>query len=126
MKELFNVGSLLEAKNNSKPLKKYRKLINLVHFNPKSSSLFLSFLDLSLFLVLDIKTSSISWVLPAITNELPLACVSDLDKLVVAYDSNRIAVFDLNNKRLHDWTKQNLERFPNNFLSRFNRIVGIV
>ena len=100
--------------------------MNLVSLNPKSKSLFVSFLDLSLFVAIDLKTSSISWVLPVISNELPLACVSDLDKLVVAYDSNRVAVFDLNNKRLHDWTKQNLEKFPSNYLTRFNRIVGIV
>ena len=65
------------------------------------------------------------WVLPAIPNELPLACTSDQDKLVVAYDTNKIAVFNLIGKKLYDWTKENLEKFPGNYLNRFNRIIGI-
>ena len=57
---------------------------------------------------------------------LPLAMNSDEDKLVVAYDSNKMAVFDLLNKCLHEWTVSNIDRLPSNFLSRYNRIVGVV
>jgi transketolase len=62
-----------------------------------------------------------------LTNEfgLPLAIHSDMDKLIMAYDSNKIAVFDTINKRLHPWTLQNMDKMPENFLRRYNRIVGI-
>ena len=56
----------------------------------------------------------------------PICVTSDLEKLLVAYDSNKVAVFDLLNYRLHEWTKQNLDRMPANFLNRYNRMVGCV
>lgn len=43
---------------------------------------------------------------------LPLAVHSDMDKLVIAYDSNKLAVFDTINKRLHPWTLKNMEKMP--------------
>ena len=49
-----------------------------------------------------------------------------MDKLVVAYDSNKIAVFDLLNKQLHPWTVKNIKKFPRNFLNRYNRFVGAI
>lgn len=34
--------------------------------------------------------------------------------------------FDLLNKQIHDWSKANMDKFPANFLNRYNRIVGIL
>lgn len=49
-----------------------------------------------------------------------------MEKMVVAYDvNNYIQVFDLNNNCLHPWSRVNGKFFPNNFMTRFNRIVGI-
>lgn len=56
---------------------------------------------------------------------IPLAITSDHEKIIVVYDSNRIAVFDTLNKRLHDWTKRHLERLPKNWLDRYNRLIGV-
>ena len=67
------------------------------------------------------------WNLPCLqTCGTPLAMTSAEDKLVVAYDSNKLAVFDLLNQCLHPWTVQNLEHLPRNFLNRYNRIVGVI
>jgi len=54
----------------------------------------------------------------------PLSLHADQDKLVVCYDTNQVTVFDLINKRVHDWSKRNAT-LPANFLNRFNRIVGV-
>ena len=35
---------------------------------------------------------------------VPIAMHSDTEKLIVAYDFNRIGVFDLSNKQIHPWT----------------------
>ena len=55
--------------------------------------------------------------------ELPLCLQADQDKLVACYDSNKVVIYDLLNHRLHDWSKRN--KFPQNYLNRYNRIVGI-
>jgi len=60
--------------------------------------LIISFLKLSLFVAIDIKSKTMYWSLPSIEKAVPLCCHSDLEKLVVAYDSNKIVVFDLLNK----------------------------
>lgn len=65
------------------------------------------------------------WNLPKLDKDIPLCAHSDQDKLIVCYDSNKIAVFDLLNFRMHEWSRRNLDKFPQNFLNRFNRIVGI-
>ena len=66
------------------------------------------------------------WKLPQMQEcGRPLAISADEEKIVVAYDDNRIAAFDLLNKCLHPWTTKNLSKLPQNFLNRYNRIVGI-
>ena len=41
----------------------------------------------------------IEWILPILAGTgVPLAMTSDMDKLIVAYDSNKVGVFDLVNK----------------------------
>ena len=49
---------------------------------------------------------------------------SDIDKLLVVYDSNKLVLFDLLNQSLHEWTRQNLSKLPTNFLTRYNRMIG--
>jgi len=44
--------------------------------------------------------------------------------MVVAFDSNKIMVYDINNKCLHPWTRENDNLFPQNFLKRYNRLIG--
>jgi hypothetical protein len=68
----------------------------------------------------------VTWVLPTLKDSLPLCAHSDQDKLIIAYDTNKILVLDLLNKRIHDWSRKNpADKFPMNFLNRYNRIVGI-
>jgi hypothetical protein len=56
----------------------------------------------------------------------PLAVTSDMDKLVIAYDSNKILVLDTINRKLHQWSLDNINKLPENYLRRYNRILGIV
>ena len=49
-----------------------------------------------------------------------------MDKIVAAYDTNKVVVFDTINRRMHQWTVDNLNKLPKNFLSRYNRIIGVV
>lgn len=109
----------------SKKVRSYDKVVNFVHFNSKSGHLFVSFLNLSNFIMIDTTHKKLVWNLPSIGKDVPLCAHSDQDKLVVCYDSNQIAVFDLLNHKMHDWSKRNMDKIPKNFLNRFNRIVGI-
>ena len=47
------------------------------------------------------------------------------EKMVIAYDNNKIKVFDIYNKCFHKWTNENDNSFPDNFLSRYNRLIGV-
>lgn len=49
----------------------------------------------------------------------------EAEKMVLAYDNNKIQVLDINNKCLHPWTRQNETLFPANFLNRYNRLIGV-
>jgi hypothetical protein len=69
---------------------------------------------------------NVHWSIPTINNAMPLTAISDSDKLVVAYDNNKIVVFDTQNKEMHSWSKKNIDKFPKNYLNRFNRIIGLV
>ena len=51
--------------------------------------------------------------------------VSDMDKLLVAYETNKIVVFDLLGKQLHGWSREYVDKLPKNFLSRYNRLIGV-
>jgi hypothetical protein len=125
VEEFGNAGMLLEE-HLGKPLRSYDRIINLAHFHPSSQRLFLSFINLQHFIMLDTSSRKLVWALPALGGEIPLCALSDHDKLVVCYDSNHVQVFDLLNKRLHDWSRRNgPERFPQNFLTRYNRMVGL-
>lgn len=54
-----------------------------------------------------------------------LAITADEEKIVTTYDDNKIVVFDLLNKCLHPWTSSHLHQLPQNFLNRYNRVMGI-
>ena len=88
--------------------------------------MFLSFANLSLNLLFSLAPAAktpLAWILPA-SSAAPLCAHADQDTLLVAYDSNHITAFDLLNHRLHDWSRKNTT-FPQNFLTRYNRYVGI-
>ena len=73
------------------------------HYNPISNRLILAFANKSYFSVVDLvaeaSADSLYWRLPALSNlGTPIVFTSDMDKLLVGYDSNHIAVFDLLNK----------------------------
>lgn len=107
-------------------MRSYDKIVGFVHFNPKTGHLFVSLANSGLFVMFDIPTKKIVWNIPKVEKDRPLCAYSDQDKLIVAYDSNKILVFDLLNHKLHDWSRRNPpSTFPPNFLNRFNRIVGL-
>jgi hypothetical protein len=41
-----------------------------------------------------------------------LAITADEEKIVAAYDDNKIAIFDLLNKCLHPWTSSHMDKLP--------------
>ena len=49
-----------------------------------------------------------------------------MDKLVVVYENNKFAIFDIKQKCLEKWSWQNLNKFPSNFVNKNNRIIGIL
>ena len=46
------------------------------------------------------------------------------NRLLVCYDSNKFLIHDLDKKSLTKFSKQNLKKFPINYLTRYNRIYG--
>jgi len=69
--------------------------------------------------------------LPKLTGEsssnplaLCMAFCPENENMVVAYDTNKIIVFDINNKCLHPWSRLSSANFPANFLNRYNRLIG--
>lgn len=108
----------------------YDSVLTAAHFNPTSSRLVLSFAAKKYFSVLDLAAEQSSemlyWRLPALVNlGTPLVLASDMDKLLVGYDSNHIALFDLLNRQVHPWTIENIDSLPRNFLSRYNKFAGV-
>jgi hypothetical protein len=73
----------------------------------------------------DLDKKSLYWTLPKIKGiPLTLTVCPDQEKMVAAYDTNRIMVFDINNRCLHQWSRMNDDLFPLNFLKRYNRMIG--
>ena len=106
-------------------------IVTASHFNSVSNRLVLAFANSKFLTVLDLSaedaTSALYWRLPALCGESsPLVFASDMDKLLVGYDSNQIAVFDLLNKQIHPWTQSNLNSLPRNFLNRYNKFAGVI
>ena len=102
-------------------------VINTSHWNSQSKRLVFSTLNPNLFTLIDLENGPhIEWRLPFVESAgTPLAITSDFDKIVVAYETNHILVFDLVNKQLHPWSVNNFDNLPKNWLSRYNRITGL-
>jgi hypothetical protein len=75
------------------------------------------------------ETINFFWSLPSSkpngTQALCMTICPQLEKAVVAYETNHICVFDLNNKCLHEWSRTNGSLIPSNFKSRYNRLIGV-
>lgn len=121
----FKIVTLLQISDLLDSPRSYDLIpLNLFHLNPVTHSLYLS-LSRAIY-HFDLSQKALSWTLPNLENSMPLCAVSDQDKLVVSYDrENRVVVYDVINKRVHEWSKKN-ERMPENFTNRYNRITGIV
>jgi len=54
------------------------------------------------------------WQLPQTSKDVghPLALKSDMDKLVIAYDTNRIVIYDTINRKLHQWSLDHMNKMP--------------
>ena len=83
-------------------MRNYDQIVTVAHFNAASNRLVLSFANRSYFSVIDLVSETndaLYWRLPSLNNlGTPLVLTSDMDKLLVGYDSNHIAIFDLLNK----------------------------
>ena len=82
-------------------LRRNDKIIVASHLNPTSNLLTLSMVNHSFNAVFDLTAGQLFWHLPNLGMGLPLCMTSDMDKLTMVYDSNKIALFDLINRRLH-------------------------
>jgi len=107
------------------------QIVTAGHFNSAANRLVLSFADKKFFCVLDLAAAQsnaaevLYWRLPSLTKlGMPLVFASDMDKLLVGYDSNHIALFDLLNRQVHPWTTENTNSLPRNFLNRYNKFAG--
>ena len=115
--------------------RKYDRIFNFAIFNENTNLLVVNFLHVEMMLVFKIEEttpadSSLYWSMPKLSSssERPLAlCMTfcpENENIVVAYDNNKIQVFDGLNRCLHSWSKQSADSFPTNFLNRYNRMVG--
>lgn len=103
------------------------KVVRICHINPNTRRMILALADPSHLPHIDLSNGKVEWKLPAMQDcGVPLCITSDAEKAVVVYDSNKIVIFDTLNTKLHDWSKQNLDRLPKNYLDRYNRLIGIV
>lgn len=107
-------------------MRPHDQIVTAAHFNPISNRLVLAFASSDYFSVVDLSVKNeLYWRLPALLSQgTPLVFASDMDKLLIGYDSNHVAVFDLLNRQIHEWTSSNLMRLPKNFLSRYNKFAG--
>lgn len=101
---------------------KYDKIPTL--FEVDHQYLTIAYLNQNGVRMYDLSNNKIYWDLPHF--DLPLCAASspDGEKLVIGYASNMIRVFDIMNKCLHQWSRENDDHFPSNFLNRYNRLIG--
>ncbi len=99
----------------------------MVDLNEDAGQLTLVFMNPKLTAIFDLSKNQVFWQLPDLSLDLghPLAVLSDMDKLVLTYDSNKVTVLDTINRRFHPWSLKNMQKMPVNFLRRYNRLVGI-
>ena len=48
------------------------------------------------------------------------------DCIVIVYENNRFVVYNWRNKNITKWTRENLRKFPINYLQKKNKIIGII
>ena len=75
VEQVMNIVDVLE--NAGTKVRSYDKLINFIHFNPLTSTLFVSFLAKNLFVSLSLATKDLLWVVPTLQDSLPLCAHSD-------------------------------------------------
>ena len=99
----------------------------MVDLNEDAGQLTLVVMNPKLTAIFDLSKNQVFWQLPDLSLDLghPLAVLSDMDKFLLTYDSNKITVLDTINRRLHPWSLKNMQKMPVNFLRRYNRLVGI-
>ena len=84
----------------------YDKVIVAAHHNPESKLLFLALANTAQTLVFDLFEGITKWQVPYIaSNGTALCMASDSEKLLIAYDSNQIQLFDLQGQCLHPWSR---------------------
>jgi len=75
--------------NFDEKIKRYDQIIVASHYNNDSSLLTLTFTNPKLACVVDLsKKGQLYWNLPDMKVGMPLCMTSDVDKLIVAFDSN--------------------------------------
>jgi hypothetical protein len=82
----------------------------LAELNVDAGQLTLVFLTAKLTAIFDLAKDLVYWQLPDLSVDLgiPLAVLSDMDKLLLTYDSNKILVLDTINRKLHPWSLKNM------------------
>lgn len=69
-----------------------------MHLNKSANRLVLALADPRYQPVIDLAKSKIEWSLPHMKDcGTPLCMSSDIDKLLIAYDSNKLVLFDMCN-----------------------------
>jgi hypothetical protein len=122
----FTLTRLINLASSLDKLRPADKIVRVMHVNASTRKMFIALADSSLIVVVDLTRATLEWKLPSMQGcGIPLAITSDADKAIVAYDSNKLVIFDTINMKLHDWTKSNLDKMPQNFLNRYNRIIGL-
>ena len=109
-------------------MRRYDTVLSACYYNPVSQHMVLSFASPAFLSVVDLsQESQLFWRLPDLVGQgRPLVFASDMDRLLVGYDTNHIAVFDLVNKQIDHWTQTNLQKLPHNFLNRYNKFAGVI
>jgi hypothetical protein len=79
-------------------IKECDKVVRFMHWNRAANQLVISLVNSEMLPVIDLSSGEIVWTLPAMQEcGLPLCMASDIDKLLVVYDSNKLVLFDLLN-----------------------------
>lgn len=81
-------------------MRDYDKIVTACHLNANSNRLVIAFANKAFLSVIDLSEANLLyWRLPSLSsNGTPLVFASDVDKLLVGYDTNQVAVFDLLNR----------------------------
>ena len=75
--KVTDYGNLADMLDEGSKVRSYDKIVGFVHFNPKSSHLFVSFTNSSLFVMVDLTTKKLVWNIPKAEKDRPLCAHSD-------------------------------------------------